>query len=232
MTMMVAQIHRFPVKSMLGERLEAVEIDDRGLVGDRAWAVRDEDGKLASGKNTRRFRRMDPVFQWTASLGPDGVPVISLPDGTSIAASDPGAHEVVSDHVGHRVHLVREGSTSHMDGGCVSLIGSATLRAVAEMLGEAEPLDPRRFRANLVIETDDPYVEDSWVGRMVAVGAVVLRVVRPIERCRTVDIRQGEVPRHGRILKTLGTRRDLLLAMYADPVDTGVVHLGDGVTVR
>ena len=55
----VRELWRYPVKSMRGERCEHLEIDHRGAIGDRLYAVRDEAGKFGSGKTTRRFRRID-----------------------------------------------------------------------------------------------------------------------------------------------------------------------------
>ena len=53
----VASLWRYPVKSMAGERLDAVEVTDRGLVGDRAYGLVDaEDGKVATAKNPRSGR--------------------------------------------------------------------------------------------------------------------------------------------------------------------------------
>jgi uncharacterized protein YcbX len=60
--MKVLEIRRYPIKSLLGEQPPAAEVDQRGLTGDRLWAVRDTEGKLGSGKNTRRFRRMPGLF--------------------------------------------------------------------------------------------------------------------------------------------------------------------------
>ena len=61
--MRLLEIRRYPIKSLLGERLVTVDVGDRGLAGDRLWAIRDGDGKLGSGKNTRRFRRMLSLFE-------------------------------------------------------------------------------------------------------------------------------------------------------------------------
>ena len=72
MSITVAAIRRYPVKSMGGESLEHVELDARGLVGDRRYAVVDGDGKLSSGKDSRRFRRRDQVFSYAAGTSPDG----------------------------------------------------------------------------------------------------------------------------------------------------------------
>lgn len=237
--MNLLEIYRYPVKSMLGERLQSVPVDDRGLTGDRLWAIRDGSGKFASGKNTRRFHRMDPAFTCTATLGVGADPRIALPDGASYGVVEPGASEALSALFGEPVQLVREGETvrpefgvvQHYDAAPVSFVGTATLQAVAELLGEDEPVDPRRFRVNFVLETDEPYVEDSWVGRTIRFGEVEVRATQQIERCRTVDVQQGEVPKHGRILKTLGAERNLLLAMYGVPVVTGSISVGDSVWV-
>jgi uncharacterized protein len=61
----ISQFWRYPVKSMLGERRQSLTVEQRGVQGDRLYAVRDADGKFGSGKNTRRFRKsMDfSVFQ-------------------------------------------------------------------------------------------------------------------------------------------------------------------------
>ncbi len=55
----VVSLWRYPVKSMMGEELNATEVGDRGLLGDRAYAVLDRaDGKVASAKNPRKWPRM------------------------------------------------------------------------------------------------------------------------------------------------------------------------------
>ena len=59
----LAGIRRYPVKSLTGEELEHALIEHRGLAGDRLWSVRDPDGKLGSGKSSRRFRKMDGLME-------------------------------------------------------------------------------------------------------------------------------------------------------------------------
>ncbi|MFG2875498.1 MOSC N-terminal beta barrel domain-containing protein [Streptomyces sp. NPDC048337] len=59
----VERIWRYLIKSTGGERLATADVDARGLVGDRLYAVRDAEGRLGSGKNTRRFRRMPGLLR-------------------------------------------------------------------------------------------------------------------------------------------------------------------------
>src|SRR4051812_20871243 len=55
----VAALHRFPVKSMLGESLDVAELTELGVTGDRAWAVLDRsDGRVATGKHPRKWSRL------------------------------------------------------------------------------------------------------------------------------------------------------------------------------
>lgn len=226
----VTAIWRFPVKSMAGELLEAVEVDERGLVGDRAWAVYDVDGRLASGKDSRRFRRMDPVFGVAARTVGDAVELV-FPGGRTAVAGEAAADLALSDHFGEEVELGPEADVPHQDAGQVSLVGTATLRELAALSGLAEPVDPRHLRTNLVVETDEPFVEESWLGKELAVGDVRLRPVERIERCRMVDIAQVGVPAIKGLLKAVGAHRGLCAGIYADVVDPGRLAVGDRLDV-
>ena len=62
----VVSLWRYPVKSMMGEELNAAEITERGLLGDRAYALVDRaDGKVASAKNPRKW---SPLFDFRAAF--------------------------------------------------------------------------------------------------------------------------------------------------------------------
>ena len=61
----VRSLWRYPVKSFLGERCDILELETRGVVGDRRWAIRDAQGRFGSGKDTRRFRRIDGLFEFS-----------------------------------------------------------------------------------------------------------------------------------------------------------------------
>lgn len=224
--MTVHSLRRYPVKSMAGEALDAVELDARGLVGDRWYAVVDGEGHFASGKNTRRFRRRDGVFSYAASTAADGGVVVSGPGGRWPVGSAALDAEL-SAACGVPSRVLPEAEVPHFDDGAVSLVGTATLAWCAERWDI--DADPRRLRANLVVETDEPFVEETWVGRRVAVGEAELRVVQRIERCRTIDLPQDGATAVGRWLRPLGHERDLRVAVYADVVAPGTVRVGDDV---
>ena len=88
----------------------------------------------------------------------------------------------------------------------MSLVATASLADLATGLRGA-PLDPARFRANLVVETDVAWLEDTWAGRDVAIGDAVLRVVGPIPRCAVVDLDPATGVRDRPVLHTLAALR-------------------------
>jgi uncharacterized protein YcbX len=219
----VVSLRRYPVKSMGGEALQAVELDARGLVGDRWYAVRDTEGHFASGKDTRRFRRRDAVFDYAARTSGDDVIVAG--QGTEWPVGDPALDATLSARMGTAVSVLPEGEVAHQDMGAVSLIGTATLRWCADRWGI--DTDPRRLRVNIVVNTAVPFVEERWVGGRVAVGGVELTVVERTPRCRMIDVDQDGARARGRWLKPLGTERDLSIGVYADVERSGLIAVGD-----
>lgn len=223
------KIRRYPVKSMGGENLERVVLDDRGLLGDRWFAVRDGDGRLASCKDTRRLRRRDAMTQFHARTEASGD--IRVSDGSRAhRVGDPALDAHLGQALGAPVTVVPEGDVPHQDAGQVSLVGTATIAWCAQAWDV--DLDARRLRPNLVVRTDEPFIEEAWVGRHVTIGrAVTLRVIGRVPRCRTIDVAQdGTHPRH-RLLPRLAQERDGLLAVYADVVSPGAIIVGDRVDV-
>jgi uncharacterized protein len=222
----VREIRRYPVKAMGGESLESVEVEERGLVGDRWYAVVDGDGKLATGKHSRRFRRRDEVFEFASRTTPHGVRV-SGRDGDWAAPSD-DLDLVLSEAMGDPVRVLPETVTPHFDARAVSLVGTASLDWCRRHLGV--DADRRRIRPNLVVDTDAPFVEETWRG-IVELGQVRLRPVERIERCRMVDIAQEGLPREGRWLKALTQTRDMNLGVYLEVDRPGRITVGDEVRV-
>jgi uncharacterized protein len=220
----VHEIRRYPVKSMAGEALDEVDLDRRGVVGDRWYAVVDGDGKLASGKHSNRFRRRDAVFEYAARTTGEGVRVTGR--GGEWAVGDPALDAALTAAMGDPVRVLPEGDTPHHDEGWVSLVGTATLDWCREHWDI--DADRRRIRPNLVIDTSEPFVEETWSGQL-SIGSARFTVVKRIERCRMVDIAQEGLPSLGGWLKALAEARDQRLAIFVDVIETGAIRLGDEV---
>lgn len=218
------EIRRYPVKSMAGESLDVVEIDARGLVGDRWYAVVDGEGKLASGKHSARFRRRDAVFDYAARTTASGTGVTG--GGREWTVGDPALDAALTQAMGDPVRVLAETATPHQDQGQVSLVGTASLEWCREHLGV--DADRRRIRPNLVIDTTEPFVEETWTG-LVSVGTARMRFDQRIERCRMIDIAQDGLPPQGGWLKALTDTRELCLGIHLDVVEPGTIRVGDEV---
>jgi uncharacterized protein YcbX len=96
----VRELWRYPVKSMQGEHLDALDLDEVGVVGDRRWPVRDEStGRLLQGRTTR------PLLQAAARIE-RGPPVIVLPGGEEVRGLGPATDAALSTWLGRAVRLV------------------------------------------------------------------------------------------------------------------------------
>jgi len=97
----VVSLWRYPVKSMMGEELNATEVTEHGLLGDRAYALVDSsDGKAATAKNPRKWPRL---FDFAATFVEPARPLaklppvrIALPDGTAVTSDQGDLNQILS----------------------------------------------------------------------------------------------------------------------------------------
>ena len=106
----VVSLWRYPVKSMMGEELNATEVTERGLFGDRAYALVDSsDGKVATAKNPRKWPRLFDFranFIEPARASAKVPPVrIALPDGTSVTSDQDDLNPILSKALNREVTL-------------------------------------------------------------------------------------------------------------------------------
>lgn len=221
--MRVGALARYPVKSLLGEELTAAEVGPRGLAGDRAWYVRTEDGAVASGKSTRRFRRVDGLLALSARLdgADDAAPLVAFPGGAVHRAGTSDADAALAAVTGRSVTFAPVRADPVFDEGPVHLVTTSSLRAVAGVLGG--DVDLRRFRPNVVVDTPGlpGFPETGW--DVVELGGVVLRVEGPMPRCVMVT---------APVLEAVHEVAGGELGVWATVLRPGVVRVGDGVTVR
>src|SRR5829696_2512561 len=178
---------------MGGESLQRVAVTPRGLYGDRVWAVYTTDGGIGSGKTSRRFRRIDGLLELRSRLRGD-VPVIVFPDGSTEAVGHPETDRRLSALFGQPLAVRTETTVPHHDEAPVHVLTTASLRHLGMLLGE--PVDPRRLRANLLVDVDRAgFAEDAWTGRRLRIGdTVVLALGDGMPRCAMVNAAQPALP--------------------------------------
>lgn len=110
------------------------------------------------------------------------------------------------------------------------LLTRASLRAFERKAPELD-WDSRRFRANLLIETDDaaPSPELAWVGERLRIGRAVVEVVMGCPRCVMVTQAADDVPEDHRIMRTLVREARHTAGVYVNVVEAGEVRVGDPI---
>ena len=106
----VAALWRYPVKSMLGEELNATEVTEHGLLGDRVYGLVDgADGKVATAKNPRKWPNL---FDYRAAfvdpprcVGPTPPVRITMPDGTIVTTTQSDHNQILSRALHREVTL-------------------------------------------------------------------------------------------------------------------------------
>ncbi len=131
------------------------------------------------------------------------------------------------------------------DYAAVHLLTTATLARLSELYPAR--FDARRFRPNVLVETSadqDGFVENDWIGRIVAIGDEVrLQVTDPTPRCSIPTLAHGELPRDPRVLRTIAEHNMLPFSaldgqimpcagVYAFVVQGGTVRKGDKVRIE
>jgi uncharacterized protein YcbX len=232
--MRVAELWRYPVKSLQGERLESADVSPEGLEGDRRFAIYDVETRFGL-----TARRVPELLFASARLLDDGGVEITLPDG-SVAAGD----DALSAWLGRRVTLRSAGTgvarryenpvdfereaTSEwepFEGAAGAFHDSSRARVSLVSTGTIGAWDRRRFRSNVLLDGEG---EDALVGSEVTLGGAGLDVTMRMERCvMTTRPQPGGIERDLGVLRTIARERDACLAIGALVTRSGTVRIGD-----
>lgn len=224
----VIGLARFPVKSMAGEALEAAELRWPGLHGDRQYAFL-QTGHLGrfpwlTGRELSEMVRYRPRFADPADPRHSSLEV-EAPDGARFDLKDPALAARLSAESGKPAALIQLGR-GMPDSMPVSVITTRSLELLATMHGAA--LDARRFRINILVESEAPDTE--WAGRLLEFGAGTrLLLAEPAPRCSMVTICPDTARRDASVMRTVAQHFGGNFGMYAAAARLGMIRLGDTV---
>lgn len=210
--MYLAEIWRYPVKSMAGERLAEGAVGPLGIAGDRVVHVESAVGRVVTARTHPR------LLAHRAVLGPGGEPLV---DG--LPWTSPGIASEVRAIAGVGARLVRDDSASRFD---VLPLLIATDGAIA-----AFGQDGRRLRPNLVIGGVAGLEERSWPGRCLRIGDVVIALDGLRGRCVMTTFDPDTLEQNVEVLQGIVQRFGGRLALNARVVRGGDVREGDEVEV-
>jgi uncharacterized protein len=231
----VTELHRWPVKSLAGQPVDALNLDERGVAGDRAHALYDEFKGAPRRLTVRQIPRM---LLWQASydgaeVTPEDVPFpeLTAPDGRRFDWRDPELPQALEQDLGTPVALKRDLGLMQDLGHSLLVTTQATLDAVGAELGTE--LDLRRFRTNVHVVLDAPaYAEEEWEGRELTIGDATFRLLHPCERC-VIPTRDPETAqKFPDLLRWLTREHRGLFGMNARPLSAARIAIGDPVSLR
>lgn len=233
----VAEIWRYPVQSMGGERLDAADLAAHGIDGDRTFGLVDPElGQVVSSAQGKRKWRGIVTLAARFADGPSGSAAVEilLPDGSRLTNRQPDIDRRLTDLLGAPVHLAdraAEGVRSDYGYEPLHLLTSASLRQFAACHPHGR-FEPARFRPNLVFDLGDEsgFVEQGWIGRSFRIGdGIEIRISEHCVRCVMTTLPQGDLPHDPEILQTVNKRNGTHAGVYASVTTPGRIRVGDPV---
>ena len=231
--MRVAELWRYPVKSLQGESVSAAVLTPTGLTGDRCWALFDQETGLGL-----TARRHPELLHAAARFRDDGGVDITLPDG-STADDDaalsawlgrPVALRAAGDATGPRRYENPDASESEdswrvFEGSAQAFHDSIPVTLLSAATIGTRPV--RRFRPNVVLDGGD---EDALLGAAVQIGSATVAVTKPVARCVMVTRSQpGGIGIDREVLRWIHRERGGVLSVGGAVVHEGAVGIGDEV---
>ncbi|VXB14635.1 MOSC domain-containing protein [Aeromicrobium sp. 9AM] len=247
----ITQIWRYPVKGLGGQQLTSTDLGRDGIALDRVLGLTHDRVPLSPfGHWTTydAFHALDARpdlggFSARAIDSENGAKIeVRTPRGETAAVTLDSSGAIADDSAltpgtvsrwfgtsTTTARLVSSGSHLwDLADAPISIINEASVRAVGRAVGH--DLDPRRFRANLYVDSDEPWSELHLLGRTITIGGVELEVLRPIERCQAISV---DPTRGGRDINLPGALYahfgHLFCGVYARVVRTGEIHDGDPI---
>ena len=248
----VTELWRHPVKSLQGEQLADARLDPDGVDGDRLWGVRD----TATGRVLTA--RREPRLLYASARVVDDQPELSLPTGDVLRGTGQAADDALSAWLAKPVtltHAVTQPPAQaeyfadatddasapiewtmppgrFVDAAALLLLTTASLRTGLSLHPEGD-WDVRRFRPNVLIDTDEEgWVEDGWCGRTVRIGEVEVVPQQPCVRCTMVTRPQPGLERDVDTFRTVARHHAGHLGVWSAVRSPGTIRVGDDVTIR
>lgn len=232
----VREIVRYPIKSMAGVPTTSAFLGWHGLQGDRRFAFRRLND--SSGFPWLTASRLPELLLYTP-LGVDEnaeepTPThVRTPEGITFEIGSAELQQHVAEKFGSALELMK---LKHgiFDEASVSVINLATISAIGR---EAEhDLDTRRFRANILLESDgtEPFLEDGWIGGRLVFGnedGPIVNMTLPDLRCVMINLDPNTAQQDPRVMKAAVRLNNNNAGVYGTVARTGQISVGQSVSL-
>lgn len=234
----IQAIYRYPVKSMAGESLERTQLGWYGIEGDRRFAFRRvaEQGGFPwlTASKLPALLLYKPVRQDT-SQGNDLPSHVMTPEGQILELRSNELRDEIMGRYRADVELMQL-NQGIFDEAAISLLSLATSHKITD--DSEQPSDIRRFRPNIVIDTQqsEPFTEDQWVGKTVIFGdtadSPVVQVTLRDKRCAMINLNPDTAQSDPAVLKTVVQLNGTCAGVYGTVIRPGALTVGQTVYLR
>jgi uncharacterized protein YcbX len=214
------------------EALSECDVGWHGLAGDRRWAFVRE-GLARSGFPWLTLRQRQDLSHYRPSFlepaRPDKSPtVVRTPSGAIFDVADAA---LAAEICPHGARVIRQ-DRGIFDTFPLSVITTQSIDRLGEMVGAR--LDVQRFRPNILVEASAaaPFAEDGWVGGILRIGGMRMRVDKRDGRCVVITIDPVTTQQNPAILRVVAGARQGCLGVYGTTVEPGRVAVTDPVLIE
>jgi len=249
-SMTVESLWHFPVKGLEGACRDSVTLQaGRHFPDDRIFAVGNGHARHEQSPpgiwHKKAFFLQQMQFEQLAELNCayDGTKLSIHHRGRCVVSGDMDSDDDVAkidaffaSLVGHQIpgapHLMRvtDGSYADTKDALISLGGTASVASFGTATGTRP--DQRRFRLNIMLNTETPFAENALVGKRVRLGDAELRIVAPVGRCAAIDVDPETAvrgPHYLPVMEQAFGHTDL--GIFAEILTGGQVNTGDNLVV-
>ena len=212
--MNVAELWRYPVKSMRGESLQEAEVLQTGIRGDREIVV------LSSArKRVITARTHHALLSLQGGFSPDTEKATI----NGFQWDSPAARELAGQAAGERVELLHVPVTERFDVLPLLVATDGAIQAIG--------LDRRRFRPNILIGGVEGLAERQWEGKRIRLGAVQIHAAQLRSRCVMTTYDPDTLEQDRSVLFRIVSDFDGTMALDCSVLKAGTIRVGDPVTV-
>jgi uncharacterized protein YcbX len=233
----ISAMYRYPVKSMAGESLDVATLGWHGIEGDRRFAFRRVTDKSNFPWLTAS-KLPGLILYKPFALDGNGAELLAThvrtPHGKELELQSDELREEISSRFGSEVEFMNL-KAGIFDEASISVITRSTVQCIERESGRN--VDLRRFRPNVVIETDshEPFEEDRWIGRTLMFGegegCAAVKVYMKDERCRMINLDPDTAERDVQVMRTVARLNKNYAGGYGTVVRAGELRVGQVVTL-
>jgi len=246
----VSELYRYPVKGLSAQPLSSAKLEvGKTIPYDRAWAIENGPGRFDPDAprhlpkisfvmlmRNERLAALEARFDESTKM------LTILHKGSEVvhgSLASAGGRETIELFLSGymlaeglrgppKIVSARNHSFSDVAAKCVHIISRTSLTELEEVAGR--PLDPIRFRPNIIVDGWEPWAEFSAIGQVLEIGSLKLKAFKRTQRCAATNVNPDTAERDTEIPDLLAkTWGHTDFGVYAKVVETGTIRLGDRV---